>query len=67
MMDGAMCIAEMLYTTQYYSTETVLLIGLFPFLQTNITVQMRRWRLGGTATKQWLFNLSSVYVGGGVR
>jgi len=34
--DCAMCIAEML---QYYSTEIVLLI--FPFLQTNITVQMR--------------------------
>jgi len=39
--DCAMCIAE--NATQYfnysYSTETVLLI--FPFLQTNITVQMR--------------------------
>jgi len=35
--DCAMCIAEMLH--KYYSTETVLLI--FPFLQTNITVQMR--------------------------
>jgi len=33
--DCAMSIAEMLH----YSTETVLLI--FPFLQTNITVQMR--------------------------
>jgi len=35
--DCAICIAEMLHNT--YSTETVLLI--FPFLQTNITVQMR--------------------------
>ena len=35
--DCAICIAEM--HTQYYSIETVLLI--FPFLQTNITVQMR--------------------------
>ena len=34
----AMCIAEMLHNTTY-STETVLLI--FPFLLTNITVQMR--------------------------
>jgi len=33
--DCAMCVAEMLHNT---STETVLLI--FPFLQTNITVQM---------------------------
>jgi len=35
--DCAMCIAEMLHNT--ISTETVLL--LVPFLQTNITVQMK--------------------------
>jgi len=35
--DCAICIAEMLHNT--VSIETVLLI--FPFLQTNITVQMR--------------------------
>ena len=34
-----LCNVHCWHATQYYSTETVLLI--FPFLQTNITVQMR--------------------------
>ena len=59
--DCAMCIAEMLHNT-IAQTETVLLI--FPFLQTNITVQMRP--SGGERIQRQSRQLQYCFVSSGI-